>query len=137
MEKIQDCAYRYAYLMGEKRLVFHGIDERGNRYLRFEKMTHMLDIRYWRGLRVRLSKIRMRGMGLTLTLRCDSNQSVYSDRKRISSCWNRMRLFLKRLLGDFEYFIMSEYGSDNNMVHLHIFIKGIEPPKDAKKFREL
>jgi hypothetical protein len=137
MEKIQDCAYRYAYLMGEKRLVFHGIDEKGNKYLRFERMAHMLDIRYWRGLRVRLSKIRMRGMGLTLTLRCDGNARVYEDRKRISSCWNRMRSFLKRLLGDFDYFLMTEYGSDRQMVHLHVFIKGIEPPRHVKEFRDL
>jgi hypothetical protein len=135
--KIRDCAYRYAYLMDEKRLVFSGEDEKGNRYLRFERMANMLDLRYWRGLRVRLSRIRLKGMGITLTLRCDSEGSVYNDRKRISASWNRMRLFLKRLLGDFEYFIMSEYGSDNDMVHLHVFIKGIEPPKDAKKFREL
>jgi len=137
MEKIRDCAYRYAYLMDEKRLVFHGEDERGNRYLRFEKMAHMLDIRYWRGLRVRLSRIRLKGMGITLTLRCDSRESVYNDRKRISSCWNRMRSFLQRLLGEFEYFIMTEYGEDNGMVHLHIFIKGIEPPRHVKEFRDL
>jgi hypothetical protein len=137
MVMIRDCAYRYAYLMDEKRLVFSGEDEKGNRYLRFEKMAHMLDIRYWRGLKVRLSKIRMKGMGLTLTLRCDSNQSVYSDRKRISSCWNRMRLFLNRLLGDFEYFMMSEYGEDNKMVHLHIFMKGVEPPRTTREFRDL
>jgi hypothetical protein len=137
MEKIRDCAYRYAYLMDEKRLVFHGIDEKGNKYLRFERMAHMLDIRYWRGLRVRLSKMRMKGMGVTLTLRCDSRESIYNDRKRISYCWNRMLLFLHGLLGEFEYFKMSEYGENNGMVHLHVFIKGIEPPKNVREFQEL
>jgi hypothetical protein len=48
-----------------------------------------------------------------------------------------MRLFLQRLLGEFEYFIMTEYGEDNGMVHLHIFIKGIEPPRTTREFRDL
>jgi hypothetical protein len=137
MEKIRDCAYRYAYLIGEKRLVFHGKDEKGNRYLRFERMKHMLDMRYWDDLRKRLSRIRMHGIGLTLTLRCDSKESIYGDRIRISYCWNRMRLFLQRLLDKFEYFLMTEYGRNNNVVHLHIFISGIEPPKTAIEFRNL
>jgi hypothetical protein len=48
-----------------------------------------------------------------------------------------MLLFLHGLLGEFEYFKMSEYGENNGMVHLHVFIKGIEPPKNAGAFQEL
>jgi hypothetical protein len=137
MEKIRDCAYRYAYLMNEKRLVFLGEDDNGNKYLRFERMAHMLDMRYWDGLRKRLSRIRMKGMGLTLTMRCDENTSVYEDRKRISSCWNKMRLFLQRKFRGLVFFMMSEYGENMRMVHLHIFIKGLEPPRTVKEFQDL
>jgi hypothetical protein len=33
--------------------------------------------------------------------------------------------------------MMSEYGEDNQMVHLHIFIKGLEPPRTVKEFQDL
>jgi len=92
-EFIKFCAEGYRNETENNRILLKNIN---NGKLWFLPYNHMLTKQYIRGLIAKFSKLKNKGLGVTLTLKNSPYRSVYQDRVKATKCFDKLMKRIRR-----------------------------------------